>query len=164
MANLTDINRYYRTVRSFPNGIRNCYMLGPVRPGSKYRINAEFFYGNYDGLGRSPTFDLYLGVNLWVTMETGDFNRAEIVTVASTDSIQVCLVNINRGTPFISELDLRPLPFAMYNLVNDSSSSVNFDTDRKNFGAQNQITCTFSLAIDLLYVSISGIDNNFHEN
>ncbi|CAA6672835.1 unnamed protein product [Spirodela intermedia] len=79
--------RYYANVRSFPDGTRNCYTLRPLVRGAKYRVNAEFLYGNYDGLGRPPTFDLYLGVNLWV-----------------------CLVNTGNGTPFISALKLRPLP------------------------------------------------------
>ena len=27
----------------------------------------SFMYGNYDGKGKTPTFDLYLGVNKWDT-------------------------------------------------------------------------------------------------
>ncbi|CAA7410062.1 unnamed protein product [Spirodela intermedia] len=113
-TNLTSIMRYYANVRSFPDGTRNCYTLRPLVRGAKYRVNAEFLYGNYDGLGRPPTFDLYLGVNLWMTMEAGDFNRSEIIAIAATESMQVCLVNTGKGTPFISELDLRPLLYSMY--------------------------------------------------
>ncbi|CAA7410059.1 unnamed protein product [Spirodela intermedia] len=116
-TNLTSIMRYYANVRSFPDGTRNCYTLRPLVRGAKYRVNAQFLYGNYDGLGRPPTFDLYLGVNLWMTMEAGDFNRSEIIAIAATESMQVCLVNTGNGTPFISELDLRPLLYSMYTQV-----------------------------------------------
>ena len=154
-TNLSSVKQYYATVRSFPDGLRNCYTLGPVRSGSKYRVTAEFFYGNYDGLDRSPAFDLYLGVNLWSTVEAGTFIRKEIIIVAAADSVQVCLANTGRGTPFISELDLRPLPFAAYNLVNDSSSSIVFHTDRKNYGAQAQIRSSFFSLISFLTLSLS---------
>ncbi|CAA6672842.1 unnamed protein product [Spirodela intermedia] len=113
-TNLTSIMSYYANVRSFPDGVRNCYTLGPLVRGAKYRVKAEFLYGNYDGLGRPPTFDLYLGVNLWETVETGNYSRAEIIAVAAAEIMQVCLVNTGKGTPFISELDLRLLPDSMY--------------------------------------------------
>ncbi|CAA6672834.1 unnamed protein product [Spirodela intermedia] len=113
-TDLTSIRRYYANVRSFPDGTRNCYTLRPLVRGAKYRVNAEFLYGNYDGLGRPPTFDLYLGVNLWVTLTTGDFSRTEIIAVAAAESMQVCLVNTGNGTPFISALELRPLPNSTY--------------------------------------------------
>ncbi|CAA6674838.1 unnamed protein product [Spirodela intermedia] len=126
-TNLTSIMRYYANVRSFPDGTRNCYTLRPLVRGAKYRVNAQFLYGNYDGLGRPPTFDLYLGVNLWMTMEAGDFNRSEIIAIAATESMQVCLVNTGNGTPFISELDLRPLLYSMYTQVDSSHSVVMLD-------------------------------------
>ncbi|CAA7410066.1 unnamed protein product [Spirodela intermedia] len=137
-TNLTSIMSYYANVRSFPDGVRNCYTLGPLVRGAKYRVKAEFLYGNYDGLGRPPTFDLYLGVNLWETVETGNYSRAEIIAVAAAEIMQVCLVNTGKGTPFISELDLRLLPDSMYTLVN-SSHSIVFIGSRINYGGETQI-------------------------
>ncbi|CAA7410055.1 unnamed protein product [Spirodela intermedia] len=137
-TDLTSIRRYYANVRSFPDGTRNCYTLRPLVRGAKYRVNAEFLYGNYDGLGRPPTFDLYLGVNLWVTLTTGDFSRTEIIAVAAAESMQVCLVNTGNGTPFISALELRPLPNSTYTLVNSSHSIVMLD-GRSNYGGEGQI-------------------------
>ena len=69
-------------------------------------------YGNYDGLGQSPEFDLYLGVNKWKTVKLGDDNSTkimEIMHVLSSDYIDVCLVKTGFSTPFISVLELRPL-------------------------------------------------------
>ena len=43
-----DYQRTYESVRSFPEGKRNCYKINITR-GSKYLIKAGFLYGNYDG-------------------------------------------------------------------------------------------------------------------
>ncbi|CAA6667505.1 unnamed protein product [Spirodela intermedia] len=48
-------------LRSFPNGTRNCYTLSPVQSGDRYLIRAGFLYGNYDGRGSPPIFDLHIG-------------------------------------------------------------------------------------------------------
>ncbi|XP_078428634.1 putative LRR receptor-like serine/threonine-protein kinase At1g05700 [Wolffia australiana] len=129
---------YYANVRSFPDGIRNCYTLAPVSAGLKYRVEAEFLYGNYDGLRVPPTFDLYLGVNIWKTVTSGNFTRAEIIFVAVGDSVQVCLVNTGDGTPFISYLNLRPISSFKYSLVSPSLGLL-VNWDRRNFGATSQI-------------------------
>ncbi|XP_078428151.1 putative LRR receptor-like serine/threonine-protein kinase At1g05700 [Wolffia australiana] len=138
-TNLTGIMAYYANVRSFPDGARNCYTLRPVKAGSKYRVTGEFRYGNYDGLGRPPSFDLYLGVNLWTTVEPREYNREEIVFVAGGESVQVCLVNTGSGTPFISELDLRPLPNFLYSSLVKYSQAILVREARLNFGATDQI-------------------------
>ncbi|KAJ8638581.1 hypothetical protein MRB53_012848 [Persea americana] len=116
----------FRTVRSFPNGNRNCYNLGSVvNKGNKYLIRAYFLYGDYDGKNNTPTFDLYIGVNFWNTMSFDDATveiDTEIITIASMNFISVCLVNTGYGTPFISALELRPLNSSMYGVVNESHS------------------------------------------
>nr|CAB3460917.1 unnamed protein product [Digitaria exilis] len=104
-------SKRYLNVRSFPDAPRRCYTLGSLTPGSKYLLRAVFMYGNYDGLGRPPAFDLHLGVNFWTT----------VTITAPTD---VCLVDIGAGTPFISGLDLRPLDSALYPQVNATQGLV----------------------------------------
>ncbi|CAL9079672.1 unnamed protein product [Musa textilis] len=122
------VGRRYLNVRSFPNGTRNCYTINSVTPNSKYLIRATFFYGNYDGLGsQSRLFDLYLGVNLWKTInitDPGTGYRTDVITVAASDSLSVCLVNTGHGTPFISGLDVRPLKEILYPAVNASRTLV----------------------------------------
>ena len=109
-------SRQYGTLRSFPNSTRNCYKISPVQLGGKYLIQAGFYYGNYDGKGFSPIFDLHVGVNYWTTVEMGygGGSTAEIITVLLGEIVQVCLVNTGNGTPFISELKLKPLPSNLY--------------------------------------------------
>ncbi|KAL5575495.1 hypothetical protein UlMin_017194 [Ulmus minor] len=100
-------------VRSFPQGIRNCYTLKPkVVKGNRYLIRARFLYGNYDNQLQPPEFNLYIGVDLWDTITTNTANDSidtEIIHVVSSDNIHVCLVNTGLGIPFISALELRPL-------------------------------------------------------
>lgn len=130
------MGRRYLNVRSFPNGTRNCYTINSVTPNSKYLIRASFFYGNYDGLGsQSRLFDLYLGVNLWKTInitDPGSGYRTDVITVAASGSFSVCLVNTGHGTPFISGLDVRPLKEVLYPALNASRSLVL--TRRLNMG------------------------------
>ena len=70
-------------------------------------------YGNYDSKNQLPkSFKLYLGVDEWTTVnitEASDIIRKEIIHIPITDTIDVCLVNIASGTPFISVLELRKL-------------------------------------------------------
>ena len=142
---MTGLKPYYKNLRSFPEGTRNCYTLGPVNIGAKYRVKAEFFYGNYDGLQRPPTFDIYLGVNRWTTVSAGEFARTEIIALAVADSVDVCLVKTGLGIPFISELDLRPFSSSMYSQVN-STQSLFVNGGRTNFGGLKQIS---SLSLSL---------------
>ncbi|RWR78181.1 putative LRR receptor-like serine/threonine-protein kinase [Cinnamomum micranthum f. kanehirae] len=122
---LNNLIQLYQTVRSFPNGNRNCYNLGPVNKSNKYLIRAYFTYGDYDGKNSTPEFDLYMGVNVWNTISFSDATEAfyiEIIIVAPMNFISVCLVNTGSGTPFISGLELRPLNTFMYGVVNESQS------------------------------------------
>ena len=69
-------------------------------------------YGNYDGKGKTPTFDLYLGVNKW---DTGSdrcikyINKGNYASILIRTHLCFCLVNTGSGTPFISVLEVRPL-------------------------------------------------------
>ncbi|AET01542.2 LRR receptor-like kinase plant [Medicago truncatula] len=111
-------------VRSFPNGVRNCYRIN-VTSDTKYLIRATFYYGNYDDLNDPPEFDLHFGPNVW---DTVNFPNASLVTfmeiiyTPSLDYIQPCLVNTGKGTPFISVIELRTLNNKAY--VTYSSKSI----------------------------------------
>ncbi|XP_038896233.1 putative leucine-rich repeat receptor-like serine/threonine-protein kinase At2g19230 [Benincasa hispida] len=104
----------YRTLRSFPEGVKNCYTLRPESgKNNNYLIRAVFVYGNYDGKNSTPVFRVYLGVNLWDTITRRNI-RIESVYMAPTDYIDVCLINIGSGVPYISVLELRPLGNSVY--------------------------------------------------
>ncbi|KAJ3684848.1 hypothetical protein LUZ61_014012 [Rhynchospora tenuis] len=145
----TSTSNQASTLRSFPNGTRNCYTLRDVTKGAKYLVRATFLYGNYDGkqIVQSSTplqFDLYIDVSLWRTVNITDASSEysyEVVTVASNNFIWVCLVDIKAGTPFISALELRPLrdnlyPYAFPN----QSNAILF---RLNYGPTNSVTIRY---------------------
>ncbi|KAL8093836.1 hypothetical protein AgCh_035641 [Apium graveolens] len=114
----SDLEKQFLTLRSFPQGTRNCYTLKPAQgPGNRYLIRAQFMYGNYDSKGLIPRFDLHLGVEKWDTIsfnKTTSQKLSEIIHVPTSDYIHVCLVNTGHGTPFISSLELRYFNNSMY--------------------------------------------------
>ncbi|KAJ0238855.1 LRR receptor-like serine/threonine-protein kinase [Hirschfeldia incana] len=112
----------FTVLRYFPEGIRNCYNL-KVTSGTKYLIRALFLYGDYDGLGHAPKFDLYLGPNIWTTVDLtrslGE-EKNEIIHIPKLNSLQICLVKTGKTTPIISALELRPLRDDIYSTTSGS--------------------------------------------
>lgn len=111
-----NLQRWATTVRSFPDGTRNCYTI-TTKKGTKYLIRAVFMYGNYDGKNSTPTFELHLGPNFWDTVQIIDSPSSvvkEIIHFPLQNYVRVCLVNTGSGTPFISALELRPLKNTTY--------------------------------------------------
>ncbi|XP_028806284.1 putative leucine-rich repeat receptor-like protein kinase At2g19210 [Neltuma alba] len=114
------------TLRNFPEGKRNCYTFRPKHGrNNKYLVRAFFRYGNYDHKDFIPVFEMHLGLNYWTTIDelsgSNDIVRTDIIHVALSDHIDVCLVNIGRGIPFISLLELYPLPFRLYHATYEAS-------------------------------------------
>ncbi|XP_019154817.1 PREDICTED: putative leucine-rich repeat receptor-like protein kinase At2g19210 isoform X2 [Ipomoea nil] len=132
------------TLRSFPNGSRNCYNLSSAQAkGKRVLVRASFLYGNYDGKNEIPSFELHLGVELWDRVKLkGPLNvvRKEILHVPSSNLLHVCLVNTGEGTPFISALELRPMNEAAY--ATNASAGKNESLllyRRNNYGGQSLI-------------------------
>ncbi|XP_044341782.1 probable LRR receptor-like serine/threonine-protein kinase At1g05700 isoform X5 [Triticum aestivum] len=163
-------NEQQKTLRSFPEGSRNCYAL-PSSIGKKYLLRATFTYRNYDGLNRtmdgSPfLFGLHIGVNFWETVNLTNWNdplMKEVLTVAPGDSVSVCLINFGTGTPFVSSLELRPLQDAMYPFVNSSVSISYFK--RFRFGnitdhiTRNLSTSGLKGGFSVSFMNMSSLEN-----
>ncbi|XP_057504714.1 probable LRR receptor-like serine/threonine-protein kinase At1g05700 isoform X2 [Actinidia eriantha] len=120
------IEPYLKNLRSFPEGKRNCYTLKPkAGRNNTYLVRATFMYGNYDSQNSPPTFDLHLGTDLWTSVTFGsDYThvvRPEIIYIPTTGYIDVCLVNTNKGVPFISALELRLLNNDIYKTQSGSA-------------------------------------------
>ncbi|CAH2069405.1 unnamed protein product [Thlaspi arvense] len=120
----------YRTMRYFPDGVRNCYNLN-VEKGRKHLIRATFVYGNYDGRGIKPVFDLYLGPNLWTTIDlearsvTGV--REDVLHIPTSNSLKICLVKTSETTPLISALEVRPMAMGNGSYNTESGSLSLYD-------------------------------------
>lgn len=102
--NVIQFQKQLKSLRSFPDGKRNCYALKPI-PGrnKKYSITAFFAYGNYDNYNKTPIFDLYVGVNFLVKIFVPEAHlvlRYDFIQISSTDTIEFCLVNIDKGGTF----------------------------------------------------------------
>uniref|UniRef100_A0A8I6YQR5 non-specific serine/threonine protein kinase n=1 Tax=Hordeum vulgare subsp. vulgare TaxID=112509 RepID=A0A8I6YQR5_HORVV len=153
----------YSNLRFFPHGPRNCYTLRSLVMGNKYLVRASFYYGNYDGLGKPPVFDLYLGTNYWHEVnysDAGAFNWMDILLVAPTDYLQVCLVNKGTGNPFISGLELRPLNTTLYPEVNASQLLVLVNSNRFHTGpTENSIIRYPSDPQDRIWTTYNAIPN-----
>ncbi|XP_050231693.1 probable LRR receptor-like serine/threonine-protein kinase At1g05700 isoform X2 [Mercurialis annua] len=135
---------FLTTVRSFPEGNRNCYTLRPPEgKASLYLIRASFMYGNYDNQNEVPEFSLYLGVNLWDTVKPENASHVvikEILHVAVMDNIYVCLVNTGSGTPFISALELRHFKNSTYRADPGSALAL---FQRLDFGSSSNDTIRY---------------------
>ncbi|XP_044485430.1 putative leucine-rich repeat receptor-like protein kinase At2g19210 [Mangifera indica] len=117
-TNIT-LEQQFLNVRSFPEGVKNCYTLKvkPLHGNLKFLIRARFMYGNYDGLGQVPSFDLLLEADVWDSVELKDASTIvtkEIIHIPKKNYVYVCLVNTGSGTPFISALELRPVSNSTY--------------------------------------------------
>ncbi|WOL08726.1 putative leucine-rich repeat receptor-like protein kinase [Canna indica] len=130
-----------QNLRSFSNGVRNCYTISNVIQGHKYLIRASFLYGNYDGKNQSFTFDLYLGVNLWQTINITDAHHLyneEIITLASYNYFSICLVKTSGGNPFISSLEIRLIDNEF--VYKDVNQTVSLQLlGRKNMGSHETV-------------------------
>ncbi|XP_024007358.1 probable LRR receptor-like serine/threonine-protein kinase At4g20450 isoform X2 [Eutrema salsugineum] len=142
----------YRHLRYFPEGQRNCYNL-MVMQGKTYLIRAVFVYGNYDGLKTMPKFDLYIGPNLWTTIDfqdqLSDISKItmhngiaeEVIHMSKSNSLDICLVSTGTTTPFISALELRPLRDDSYATESGSLKLLfrqRFSTDFMKFNLQTR--------------------------
>ena len=118
--------RQLKTLRSFPQRIKSCYTLKPTQgKNSNYLIRAFFYYANYDNKNQSQKFNLYVGVNYWITVELKNdqiWKYYEVIHAPSSDTIFVCLINTESTVPFISGLELRPVDKYIY--LNDYSKAL----------------------------------------
>ncbi|XP_050384146.1 probable LRR receptor-like serine/threonine-protein kinase At1g51880 [Argentina anserina] len=131
--NRNDYQQPYWTLRSFPQGTRNCYKIN-VKSGTRYLIRASFYYGNYDGLDKLPEFELHLGPNLWESVSLDDattLKTKELIhyVPAKRNYMHVCVVKTGSGVPFVSAIELRPVPYSTYQTQTGSLALYNrFDT------------------------------------
>lgn len=114
-------------------------------------------YGNYDGRRDLPEFDLYFGANLWARIAFSDDSpmSREILHIVSSSEVQICVVNVGTGIPFISVLELRPLEDRAY----ETGSLTLATFSREDLGSnRNQVIRFISdlhLSISIL-ISFSG--------
>ncbi|PIN23959.1 Non-specific serine/threonine protein kinase [Handroanthus impetiginosus] len=115
------------TLRVFTQQNKNCYTL-PAQTEDRYFLRAIFFYANYDGLSRPPTFDLQIDGNKWVTIVSSSTEVLyyEILYLSQRPNISVCLARTqNEQFPFISSLEAWKIPSTMYTRMSQNSAWLN---------------------------------------
>ncbi|KAF3794133.1 putative leucine-rich repeat receptor-like serine/threonine-protein kinase [Nymphaea thermarum] len=118
-------------------GRRNCYTLQPVIPGSSYLLRPSFLYANFDRLDSFLLFDLYLD-NTFVQTVNGSESSDdyEFIMKPRRSYLRLCLCKTNKRDPFISAIELRPLPGdAIYPVVNATLALRKLQ--RNDFGSRN---------------------------
>lgn len=128
---------HYSTLRYFPaDSSKYCYTLN-VTTRTRYLIRATFLYGNFDSSNVFPEFDVYVGASHWSTIVIYDETKVvtkEMVVLALSPTISVCLSNATTGQPFISTLELRQLNGSLYYTAYEADSFLSLSA-RINFGA-----------------------------
>lgn len=141
-----------RKLRSFPQGIRNCYNVS-VKKDTKYLIRASFLYGNYDGLNSLPMFDLYIGNSLWETInvtKVGTNVLKDLIHITSSNKVHICLINTGNGVPFISALEFRPLLNVTYQTA-AGSLSLDYRLDVGSTGNQTYRYLSTNIANNICF-------------
>ncbi|KAL6326469.1 hypothetical protein AAG906_008331 [Vitis piasezkii] len=118
------------TLRFFPNQTdNNCYIIPLKFPGYNYIVRAGFYYGNYDGLSKPPTFDLKLDRENWTTVNTS----------SSVDGgLPIYHEAIYLTRAFISSLEGVPNT-NLYEEVLDTTTATLHLVARTNFGGSEVI-------------------------
>ncbi|KAK2643189.1 hypothetical protein Ddye_024952 [Dipteronia dyeriana] len=131
------------TLRSFPDGNKNCYKLPLNSDDIKYLLRAGFFYGNYDGQSRPPSFKLEIDGNLWANVTTSmsqeDPVYHELVYRVKQDQATLCLVRTsNDEVPFISSIEAVEMDDSnIYRLMENKTAL--YLHSRINYGANKSV-------------------------
>ncbi|KAK5804235.1 hypothetical protein F383_10215 [Gossypium arboreum] len=133
-----ETRQQYMSLRHFPaDSKKYCYKLNVVSR-TRYLVRATFLYGNFDNNNVYPKFDISLGATHWSTIVISDANtieKAELIFLATSPTISVCLSNATTGQPFISTLELRQFNGSIYytpfeeNFYLGVSARINFGAD-----------------------------------
>ncbi|KAM3689066.1 hypothetical protein ACJW31_09G017700 [Castanea mollissima] len=135
-----ETRRQYQTLRHFPADSRKyCYTLNVVSR-SRYLLRATFLYGNFDNNNVYPKFDISLEATYWSTIVISDASTVEVrelIFLALSPTISVCLSNATTGQPFISTLELRQFNGSIYYTDFEELYYLSVSA-RINFGADSE--------------------------
>ncbi|KAF5750353.1 LRR receptor-like serine/threonine-protein kinase [Tripterygium wilfordii] len=134
-----ETRKQYMTLRHFPADSRKyCYTLN-VTSRTRYLIRASFLYADFDKNNVYPKFDISLGPTYWSTIVISDADVMEVrelIFLALSPTISVCLSNATTGQPFISTLELRQFNGSVYYTDYENQFYLGVSA-RINFGADS---------------------------
>lgn len=142
-----ETRRQFTTVRYFPADSRKyCYTLDVITR-TRYLVRASFLYGNFDNSNVYPKFDISIGASHWSSIVIYDADTIiseELVLLASSPKISICLSNATTGQPFISALELRQFNNSLYHTEFETQFFMSLSA-RINFGAETNDSVRYSL-------------------
>ncbi|RWR76866.1 putative leucine-rich repeat receptor-like serine/threonine-protein kinase [Cinnamomum micranthum f. kanehirae] len=131
------------SLRFFPDQNKVCYVVYISTGFKKYLIRAGFYYGNYDGQMRPPTFDLQIDGNKWATIVTLLQQQPifkEVIIMPLWNKTSICVAQTRDGEiPFIYSLELIELPMILYRWMDPTYAMIK--EYRWNFGANETVGC-----------------------
>ncbi|RDY04659.1 putative LRR receptor-like serine/threonine-protein kinase, partial [Mucuna pruriens] len=134
-----ETRKQYTTLRYFPADSRKyCYTLDVVSR-TRYLVRVSFLYGNFDANNVYPKFDISIGATHWSTIVVSDastIETRELIFLASSSTVSVCLSNATTGKPFISTLELRQFNGSVYYTYIEEHAYLSVSA-RINFGADS---------------------------
>uniref|UniRef100_A0A2P2KUU7 non-specific serine/threonine protein kinase n=1 Tax=Rhizophora mucronata TaxID=61149 RepID=A0A2P2KUU7_RHIMU len=140
-----ETRKQYTTLRHFPADFRKyCYTLSVVSR-TRYLLRATFLYGNFDNNNVYPKFDVSVGATPWSTIVISDANTIEsieLIFLASSPTVSVCLSNATTGQPFISTIELRQFNGSIYYTIFESQFYLSVSA-RINFGAESEASIRY---------------------
>ncbi|XVF76520.1 hypothetical protein PTKIN_Ptkin13bG0272200 [Pterospermum kingtungense] len=132
--------KQYTTLRHFPaDSYKYCYNLNVVSR-ARFLVRATFLYGNFDNNNVYPKFDISFGATYWSTIviwEANTIEKTELIFLATSPTVSVCLSNATAGQPFISTLELRQFNGSIHYTPHEESFYLSVSA-RINFGADSE--------------------------
>ncbi|KAI5062748.1 hypothetical protein GOP47_0023287, partial [Adiantum capillus-veneris] len=117
----------YTTLRYFPgNHSKYCYPLAPVEAGSSYIVRAGFWMGDrslyatevVDQISFQLIIDAYVVTLVNLSLPQARVKYSEVYVTANASRMAACVARTTGSAasdpPFISSLELRPLPRTTY--------------------------------------------------
>jgi hypothetical protein len=150
-----EARKQYMTLRHFPADSRKyCYTLNVISR-TRYLLRATFLYGNFDKNNVYPKFDISLGATHWSTIvisDAGTIEVRELIFLALSPTISVCLSNATTGQPFISTLELRQFNGSVYYTDFEAHYYLSVSA-RINFGADGEAPVRYvqNICLQVLY-------------
>lgn len=137
---LNETRKQYTSLRHFPADSRKyCYTMN-VTSRTRYLLRATFLYSNFDSNNVYPKFDISVGATHWSTIVISDANTIEmreLIFLATSPTVSVCLSNATTGQPFISTLELRQFNGSVYFTAYEEHFYLSVSA-RINFGADSE--------------------------
>lgn len=135
------------TLRYFPSSSQqSCYKLPIYQQSLRYLVRSGFLYGDYDGLNRTPAFDLLLDGKKLTAVEPASATEAiidELVyTSGSSGVMNLCLAQRkDGGIPFISSIQAVPTVDDLYSKMQSNETfrvvaRINYGRDDESYDSK----------------------------